>query len=331
MTFSPRLQSNRDARGSYIMKNLCSAIVLVCLIVLSGQYSFADKSENGSDASNPYVNEYPFDSVLVKYEGDAVYNYQSKDKQTYEWTETLYIKDRVMARETKGVTPGREVNNLQIIDQEFAYVINLTNKQGIKIDNASKYGREEYEKLSADGKAAFRKHLVEKGVVSLDLPPVGKKIGTEEVLGRLCDVYETGVEPTEENIKLAVEKGEPLPELRKTWIWKDASLPLRMLVESGDIRMEFTAVEIKENTAIPESTFEVPEGVNVTYDEYESGIAKADTLNRFQLYKTGLDKPLRIKAGPPKKGVSPEDLDAPSKDSGTSKDGGSKAGTKGGS
>ena len=313
------------------MKSLCSAVVLVCLIILSGSYSFAEKSKSDTDASNPYVNEYPFDSVIVKYEGDAVYNYQSEDKQTYEWTETLYMKDGVMARETKGVTPGREVNNLLIVDPEFAYVINLTNKQGMKIDNASKYGREEFEKLSADGKTAFRKHLVEKGVVSLDLPPVGKKVGTEKVLGRVCDVYETGVKPTEENIKLAVAKGEPLPELRKIWIWKDASLPLRMLVESGNIRMEFTAVEIKENTAIPESTFEAPEGVKVIYNEYESGVAKADVLNQFQIYKTGLDEPLRIKAGPPKKGISPEDMNAPSKDSGTSKDGGSKAGTKGGS
>ena len=194
------------------MKNLCPVILLVCLIVLSGQYSFAEKSESGSDASNPYANRYPFDSVIIKYEGDAVYNYQSEDKQTYEWTETLYIKGGAMARETKGVTPGREVNNLQVIDQEFAYVINLTNKQGIKIDNASKYGKKEFEKLSADGKAAFRKHMAEKGVVSVDLPPVGKKVGTEKVLGRVCDVYETGVKPTEENIKLAVEKGEPLPE-----------------------------------------------------------------------------------------------------------------------
>ena len=309
------------------MKNLCPVILLVCLIVLWGQYSFAEKSESGSDASNPYANRYPFDSVIIKYEGDAVYNYQSEDKQTYEWTETLYIKGGAMARETKGVTPGREVNNLQVIDQEFAYVINLTNKQGIKIDNASKYGKKEFEKLSADGKAAFRKHMAEKGVVSVDLPPVGKKVGTEKVLGRVCDVYETGVKPTEENIKLAVEKGEPLPELRKTWIWKDASLPLRMLVESGNIRMEFTAVEVKENTAIPESTFEVPEGVKVIYNEYESGIAKADVLNQFQIYKTGLDEPLRIKAGPPKKGVSPESPDGPSKDSGASKDAGGKGGS----
>lgn len=313
------------------MKNLCSAVVSILLIVLSGAYSFAEKSESGSGASNPYVNEYPFDSVLVKYEGDAVYNYQSEDKQTYEWTETLYIKDAVMSRETKGVTPGREVNNLLIVDQEFAYVIDLANKQGIKIDNASKYGKGEFEKLSPEEKTAFKKHLQEKGIVSLDLPPVGKKVGSEEVLGRACDVYESGVKPTPENIKLAVEKGEPLPELRKTWIWKDASLPLRMSVESGNIRMEFSAVEIEENTAIPESAFEVPEGVIVVYNEYESGIGKADMLNQFELYKAGLDEQPRIKAGPPKKGVSPEDVSLPSKDSGTSKDAGSKADTKGGS
>ena len=313
------------------MKNSCSAIVLILVILLSGAYSFAENGESGSDSSNPYVNEYPFDSVLVKYEGDAVYNYQSEDKQTYEWTETLYIKDGIMARETKGVTPGREVNNLLIVDQDFAYVISVADKQGMKIDNASKYGKEKYEELSPEQKAAFMKHLAEKGVVSVELPPVGKKVGTEKILGRVCDVYETGVKPTEENIKLAVEKGEPPPELRKTWIWKDASLPLRMSVESGNIRMDFSAVEVKENTAIPESTFEVPEGVNVVYNEYESGIAKAEALNQFELYKSGLDEPLRFKADPPKKGIGPEDMPAPSKDRGASKDGSSKSGTTGGS
>lgn len=301
------------------MKSLCSAAVLICLIILSGSYSFAEKSKNETDALNPYVSEYPFDNVMIKYRGNAVYNYKSEDKQTYEWTETLYIKDDVIARETKGVTPGREVNNLQIIDQEFTYTIDLTNNKGVKIDNASKYGKEEFEKLSADAKAAFRKNMAEKGVVSLDLPPVGKKVGTEKILGRLCDVYETGVEPTEENVKLAIEKHEPLPELRKIWIWKDAPLMLKMLVETGDIRMEFTAVEIKENTAIPESTFEVPKGINVIYKEYESSVARANTLNQFQLYKTGLDEPLRIKAAPPKHGVAPGELDAPSKDPGATK------------
>jgi len=312
------------------MKNLCSAIFFVCLVVLSGHYSFAEKSENSPDVSNPYAPQYPFDSVLVKYEGDAVYNYKSDDKQTYEWTETLYIKGGVMARETKGVTPGREVNNLQIIDQDFAYVINLANKQGIKIDNTSKYGKEKYEELSPDQKAAFRKHLAEKGVVSVDLPPVGKKVGTEKVLGRVCDVYETGVEPTEKNVEQAIKDGKPLPELRKTWIWKEASIPLKMLVESGDIRMEFSAVEVEENKPLPDSRFEVPEGVNVIYNEYESGVAKADTLKQFDLYMTGLDAPLRIKAAPPKKGLSPEDFAEPSKDSGASKDAGGKSGAKGG-
>jgi hypothetical protein len=311
------------------MKSLCSAIVLMCLVILSGSYSFAEKSAESTDPSNPYVNFYSFDSVLVKYKGKAEHDYKSEEnKATYEWTETLYIKDGTMARETKGVTPGKEVNNLQIIDTEFAYVIDMVDKQGVKVDNASKYGREEYEKLSPEEKSAFKEHLKEKGIVTLDLPPVGKKVGTEEILGRTCDVYEAGESPTEENIEQAVKDGRPLPELRKTWIWRENSLPLKMSVETGDTRMEFKAMEIKENAAIPEGAFEVPEGVSVVYNEYESGVARANTLNQFQLYKTGLDELLRIKAATPKRGIAPEELNAPSEDAEATKSQGGKSDAK---
>lgn len=311
------------------MKNLSSAIFVTIFMVLSVHASFAEKGSESTTIANPYVNSYSFDSVFVKYTGKAEHNYKSEEnKATYEWTETLYIKDGVMARETKGVTPGKEVNSLQIVDPEFAYVINMVDKQGVKVDNASKYGRDEYEKLSPEDKSAFKQHLKEKGVVSLDLPPLGKKVGTEKILGYECDVYEAGESPTEENIEKAIKIGKPLPELKKTWIWRENSLPLKMLVENGDTRMEFKAVEVKENISIPEGTFEVPEGVGVIYNEYESGVARANTLNQFQLYKIGLDEPLRIKAAPPKHGISPEDLETPSKDAGTTGDAGGKADTK---
>lgn len=311
------------------MKNLSSAIFVTILMVLSVNASFAEKGAESTNTANPYVSSYSFDSVLVKYTGKAEHNYKSEEnKATYEWTETLYIKDGAMARETKGVTPGKEVDSLQIVDPEFAYVINMVDKQGVKVDNASKYGRDEYEKLSPEDKSAFKQHLKEKGVVTLDLPPLGKKVGTEKILGYECDIYEAGESPTEENIEQAIKIGKPLPELRKTWIWRDNSLPLKMFVETGDTRMEFQAVEVKENTSIPESTFEVPEGVNVIYNEYESGVARANTLNQFQLYKIGLDEPLRIKAAPPKHGISPEDLEAPSKDAGTTTGASGNADTK---
>lgn len=298
-------------------------------MVLSVHASFAEKVAQSTNTANPYVNSYSFDNVLVKYAGKAEHNYKSEEnKATYEWTETLYIKDGVMARETKGVTPGKEVDSLQIVDPEFAYVINMVDKRGVKVDNASKYGREEYDKLSPEDKSAFKQHLKGKGIATLDLPPLGKKVGTEKILGYECDVYEAGESPTEENIEHAVKDGTPLPELRKTWIWRDNSLPLKMLVENGDTRMEFKAVEVEENTSIPESAFQVPKGVNVIYNEYESGVARANVLNQFQLYKLGLDEPLRIKAAPPKHGITPEELDAPSKDAGTTGDAGGKADTK---
>ena len=311
------------------MKNLSSAILVTIFMVLSVHASFAEKGVESTNTANPYVNSYSFDSVLVKYTGKAEHNYKSEDNRaTYEWTETLYIKDGVMARETKGVTPGKEVDSLQIVDPEFAYVINMVDMKGVKVDNASKYARDEYEKLSPEDKSAFKQHLKEKGVVTLDLPPLGKKVGTEKILGYECDVYEAGENPTEENIEQAIKIGTPLPELRKTWIWRDNSLPLKMLVENGDTRMEFKAVEVEENMSIPESAFEVPKGVSVIYNEYESGMARANILNQFQLYKLGLDEPLRIKAAPPKHGIAPEELEAPSKDTGTTGDAGGKADTK---
>ena len=69
----------------------------------------------------------------------------------------------------------------------------------------------------------------------------GKKIGTEQVAGRPCEVWETKNPPS------------------KSWIWK--GIPLKSEIEVMGERMITEAILIEENPVIPEGVFSLPDGV----------------------------------------------------------------------
>ena len=289
------------------MKALYAGISVLFLIAVFSVPSFGEKGEKGIGSQNPYVKTYPFKSAVIKYTGKAEYGH-SPVEEAYTGTEVVYIKEGRLAKETKlkELDQDEEIaeETLQIIDPEYAYVIDVTKKSGVKIDNPWKYGKTEYEKLSETEKVTFRKRMDERGIVSLDLLDIGKKVGTEKVLGRECDVYQVGEKFKNEDIAAAMESGEPLPDFKKTWVWKDAMIPLKVVTLSMDSSSEFTATAIEENVEIPDKIFEVPSGAEIEFDEYQSETARVDTLSKFHLYKTGKYKPIRVKAQ--KEVITPE-------------------------
>jgi len=287
------------------MKALYAGISVFFLIAALSVPSFGEKGEKGGDSQNPYVKTYPFKSVVIKYTGKSEYGHPVEE--AYSGTEVVYIKADRLVKETKLKELDEddiEVESLQIIDPEYAYVIDVTKKSGVKVDNPWKYGKAEYEKLSQAEKATFQKRMDERGIISLDLLDVGKKVGSEKVLGRECDVYQSGEKPNAKDIAAAMENGEILPDFKKTWVWKDAMIPLKVVTFGMDSSSEFTATEIEENVEIPDKMFEVPPGTEIVFDEYQSETAKVDTLNKFHLYKTGKYKPIRVKAQ--KEVITPE-------------------------
>lgn len=274
------------------------------LILLSLAFVFSLAALQNSKAEtkleNPYVNNYPFESVLIKYENETSYGHgDGKPGTTYTGTEELYIKGDKSLRITTKERPDEdgekvEVKGVKIVTAEEEFLVDLDEKEAVKIENPHKYGRAQYDKLTEEEKKQFHNRMEKRKVVSMDLLGVGQKIGTETILGKTCDVYESGQKPDGNYASKAAE-GTPPPGYSKLWVWREAGIPLKMITEDIGYSSETVVTKIEENVDIPDSRFEVPEGVEVIFDERASESAKSETLSRFELYKYGVRQNLRFK------------------------------------
>lgn len=245
-----------------------------------------------SNLENPYVMSYPFKSVVIHYDITEI-NFHGK---VYEGTEVAYIKGDKLARVIKMAVPDlkgttKNIETLVISDPDYMYVIDLTEKTGIKIDNPRKYTKPAYDKLSDEEKKAFHERMDKRRIVSLDLLGLGKKVGEEIILGKKCNVYETGEKINPE--ELSVDEMDKV--YKKNWIWKGANIRLKSLVEGVGWSNELVATKIEENLKIPESQFIAPSDIKVTYDEVKSEFAKKQALARLHLLETGESMPIKVK------------------------------------
>lgn len=274
------------------------------LILLSLAFSFSlaalQSSKAETELENPYINNYPFKSVLITYENETSYGHgDGKPGTTYTGTEELYIKGDKSLRITSKERPDEdgekvEIKSMKIVTAEEEFVIDVDEKEAVKIENPHKYGRAQYDKLTDEEKKQFHNRMEKRKVVSMDLLGVGYKVGTETILGKTCDVYESGQKPDGDYVSKAAE-GAPPPGYSKLWVWSEAGIPLKMITEDIGFSSETVVTKIEENVDIPDSRFEVPEGVEVVFDERASESAKSETLSRFELYKYGVRQNLRFK------------------------------------
>ncbi|MEE9252482.1 MAG: hypothetical protein V3U74_03925 [Thermodesulfobacteriota bacterium] len=251
--------------------------------------------DTDSNLPNPYVITYPFKSAVIHYSVKSEYGHG----KTYEGADVVYIKGDKLAKVQSATVPkpgGKtgKVETLRIFTLEYVYIIDLINKTGIKIDNSKKYGKPAYNVLSAEEKKAFHNRMNRRGIVSLDLVGLGKKIGDETVLGRECDVYESGKQLSGKELLDSIESGEGFL-YKKSWIWKEAKIPLRTITSRVGWSGEIVATKIEESPNIPASRFIVPPDIKITYDREKSEAGKRETLARFYLYKTGKSKIIRVK------------------------------------
>lgn len=275
------------------------------LILLSLVFSFSLAALQDSKAEtkleNPYVNNYPFESVLIKYENKTIYGHEDGDPGiTYTGTEELYIKGDNTLRNTTKQRPDEEnekvtLKGMKIITPEYEYLVDLQEKEAIKIENPHKYGKAQYEKLTDEEKKQFHNRMEKRKVISMDLLGVGQKTGTDTILGKTCDVYESGQKPSDGEYINKLVEGNMQPGYAKVWIWRDAGIPLKMVTEDMGSSSVTVATAVEENLDIPDSRFEIPEGVEVIFDERASESAKSETLSRFELYKYGVRQNLRFK------------------------------------
>jgi hypothetical protein len=271
-----------------------------------------------SDYANPYVTSYPFKSAVIHYtiknefgHGDFANGKVATGK------EVVYMKGDKLAKVTKITVPDvkeatktTDIETLQIFTPDYIYMINLTEKTGIKMDNSKKYGKIAYDDLSSEDKKAFDGRMEKRGIISMDLLSPGDKIGTDSILGLQCDVYQTGEKMSPEKFTKVLESGENYYYYNKSWIWRSAKIPLKIVTEQLASSGEVIATKIEENVEIPDSRFTVPADVKITYDKERSETAKKQVLSRFELYKTG--RPMVIKTKTEKEEIKPE---AASKDS----------------
>ena len=274
---------------------------------LAFQYSHAD-----TELKNPYVNNYPFKSVIIKYKNEVEYGHiGDKDNEKYTGTEELYIKGdktlRVTTKERSDEDGEKQtIKGMKIVTPEKEYVIDIDEKEAIEIENPKQYGKVEFEKLTDEEKKKFYERMEKRKVISMDLLGVGRKTGTDTILGKTCDVYESGQKPNDEDfINSMVEGGNAPSGYAKIWVWREAGIPLKLITQDMGSSSETVATKIEENVDIPDSKFELPEGTEIFFDERASESAKNETLSRFELYKYGVRQNLVHKAGP-KEVLTPE-------------------------
>jgi outer membrane lipoprotein-sorting protein len=278
------------------MNRLCFSIIVVSLLFVCSSYA------GDLNLSNPYVPSYPFKSAVIHYTIKDQYGHG----KTSEGTEVVYIKSDRLAKVIKMAIPdpkakgkARNIETLQVFDPDYVYSVNLTDKIGTKIDNPNKYTKPVYDRLSDKEKEVFHKRMDVRGVLSLDLLGLGKKVGTGAILGRECDVYESGKRMSPEELSKMIASGEEEDYFyMKSWIWRAAKIPLRTITYDVRDSDEMVATKIEENVRIPDSRFKVPSDVKITYDEEKSEFAKKEALARFNLYKTGNPMVIRMRLKP---------------------------------
>lgn len=273
-------------------------------------FAFQD-SQADTELKNPYVNNYPFKSVIIQYKNEAEFGHEgSKDRKTYSGSEELYIKGDKTLRITSKERPDEDgeketIKGMKLVTPEKEFVIDIDEKEAIEIDNPKKYGKVKYEELTEEEKIEFHERMEKRKVISMDLLGVGHKTGTDTILGKTCDIYESGQKPTDEDYMNKLTEGAETPSYSKIWIWREAGIPLKLITQDIGSSSETVATKIEENVDIPDSRFELPDEIEVFFDKKASESAKNETLSRFELYKYGVRQNLRFKAGP-KEVLTPE-------------------------
>ena len=278
-------------------------LFLLALVFSFSFLAFQD-SQADTEQKNPYVNNYPFKSVIIKYENQVRYGHiGDEDNESYTGKEELYIKGDKSIRVTTKERPDEDgekktIKGMKLVTPEKEFVIDVDEKEAIEIENPKQYGKVKFEELTEEEKIKFYERMEKRKVISMDLLGVGHKTGTDTILGKTCDVYESGQKPNDEDFINSMVEGNIPPGYAKIWVWRDAGIPLKMITQDMGSSSETVATKIEENVDIQDSKFELPEGTEIFFDERASETAKNETLSRFELYKYGVRQNLRFKAGP---------------------------------
>ena len=206
---------------------LLTAVLITSLILLSCGESGKDESSNlGKYSDSEFQKVFGIKSGVIEYVISG----------SQEGTKTLYFDNWGMKQAeymrsiltVKGFT--KPINKLSVIDGEFQYNINMDQNSGTRTRNQI---LRTMEQLS--GQKSFNE-FGEQMLLSMG----ANKIGSEDFLGKTCDVYEMRSTGT------------------KLWVWE--WITLKSETNSRGLEINITATRINEGS-VPKEKFKIPEKV----------------------------------------------------------------------
>ncbi|HEX7357948.1 MAG TPA: hypothetical protein VF270_09590 [Ignavibacteriaceae bacterium] len=203
-------------------------LLAISIILFSCGDSSNDKVDNsGKNNSVDFQKRYGIKSGVIEYLITG----------SQEGTKTLYFDNWGMrqAEYTRSVLSfggfTKSLNLVSIIDGEYQYMINIDQNSGTKTRNPI---------LKSIEQLKDQKGFNEFGEQML-LSMGANKIGSDNFLGKDCDVYEMKNTGT------------------KLWVWE--WLTLKSETKSGGLNINVTATRINEGGSVPAEKFKVPEKV----------------------------------------------------------------------
>jgi len=205
-----------------------SAVLIISTLIGQGP-AFAQKAGQ--------IYRYPFKSAIIEYaySGNSTGTAQHYI-DNYGWRNAQYTQQK-----TKSFGSTTESNNLVIIDDSVVYSIDLVTKKGIKT-RITNLNKKEIEDWSKEMDSIWKGNGF-------------KKVGTGEVLGKQCDIWE-GMST-------------------KSWIWQNLVLKTETNL-FGKTVMEATRIDV--GASIPKDKFAIPEGIELTEGTIDLSDPVLDTL-----------------------------------------------------
>lgn len=220
----------------HINKNIMNKFITISLSILfvflsSCGDSGTDDSSDADGKKSPLVKDrkYGIKSAIIEYDVSG----------SQEGSRRLYF-DNWGARQAEysntTITVGqfsKTANLINISDGDWQYTINMDTKSGTKSQSQLKELKSELE-----GQQYFNE-LGEQVIIKMG----GQKLGTEEYLGKDCEIYEF------RNIGM------------RAWYWE--WILLKSETRSGPVNIVVTARKIEEDVRIPEDKFRIPEDITL--------------------------------------------------------------------
>ncbi len=183
----------------------------------------AEQKETTNSESTSF-NKYPIKAGIVKYLQNAM------GEKTYI---NLYFKnygtEECIISQIE--IDGEKINKRNIAKSGYLYSLEMTQKTGTKIKTNSNLSPYKTDLKILEAK------LTEDG---------GEKLGTEEILGKTCQIYSMN------------ENGANT----KIWIWK--TMILKKSTEQNGMTMTMEAKSLEETSNLPKGIFDVPTDFTIT-------------------------------------------------------------------